>query len=325
MSTSSLLAKVPADWIPGEGVALWHLPRGLAASFAACRATTRHHAKSFYFASFALPRAKREAAYAVYAYCRHIDDCIDEAPPGEAPSAEALLRSTDAILDGSSPLPFAPAFAAVIHHFRIPRALLGDLIEGCCRDRQTPVRIATFAELEEYCYYVASVVGLILCPVFGLRGREALPQAIEMGVAMQLTNILRDVREDFERDRIYLPTGEWEGLDLDLPSLLRDPDRALDSDAYRGYIRFQIERARDYYRRAAAGLPSLANDGSRRTATIMAAVYAGILDEIERHDHDNLSARRYVPFLRKCRIALRALNSRGRWLMANPAWRDKCD
>lgn len=298
---------LPKHWVPGEGVEPFSPSRTIEKSYRNCRKVTRHHAKSFYFSSFTLPRAKRMAAYAIYAFCRHVDDCIDEAPPEETPPKSLLLDEARAILEGASPLPFAPAFSEVVRHFRIPFQLIEDLIEGCCRDRISPVRMPDFRALEEYCYYVASVVGLLMCPVFGLRGREALPQAVDMGIAMQLTNILRDVREDLEKDRIYLPASELELAGIDLPSLIR---QGAANDPWRRFMTGQIERTRDYYRRGEKGLRHLENDGSRTTARVMARVYGGILDEIEGSGYENLKTRHYVSLPRKIRILLRCLTRR---------------
>jgi len=214
-----------------------------------------------------------------------------------APESTALFATLDEILAGRSTLLFAPAFATACHEYGIERAWCRDLIEGCARDR-LPLRIADLAELEVYCYYVASVVGIMISRIFGLQDAALLPHAVEMGLAMQLTNILRDVREDFQRDRIYLPVE-----DLARFNISEDQLRAgrVDNN-WRALMRFETTRAREWYAGAELGLPGLDNDGSRMTARVMERVYAGILTEIERAQGDVFTARRYVPLWRKCLI-----------------------
>ena len=274
------------------------IPPSLADSFRAATAITRHHAKSFYFASHFLRPRKRREAYAVYAYCRYIDDRIDEHdthnPP---PSQEELTAENHAFLAGDHPAGFAPSFAWTCSERQIPLVLLEELVEGCSRDRGT-VRIQTAAELEEYCYLVASVVGLMMCRVFGVSSVEAYPRAVEMGLAMQITNILRDIREDYERGRIYLPAEERAARGLDMESLLQNgPD-----EGWKEYLATWIRKARSWYRSAETGLPYLQNRTCARTARIMGRVYGGILDEIERADYD-IRTRHYVPLRRKFLLA----------------------
>ncbi len=294
---SGLAQYLPSEWVAARPEAGWHRNPRLQVALRDCRAITRRHAKSFYFSSFPLPEDKKQAAFAVYAFCRYIDDCIDEVPedsPVPAPTRQKLIDELAAIERGESALAFAPAFAEVNRQYAIPAAFYHDLIEGCCSDRGA-VDIASFAELELYCYRVASVVGLMMSKIFGLREAEGALRAAEMGLAMQLTNILRDVREDALRQRFYLPRDEREAAQISEAQLLSgtvDP-------AWQAFCREQIARARDYYRRGEQGLLLLEDDGSRRTATLMARIYGGILDAIERADCDVFSRRCYVSFWRK--------------------------
>lgn len=263
---------------------------------------TRKHAKSFYFSSFPLPPAGKQAAFALYAFCRWVDDCIDESDIAGGPDPEDLHAEVRRMLGGGSSLPFAAAFRAAVTQYSIPEELFFELVAGCCRDCRS-VRLANFAELESYCYGVASVVGLMMSRVFGLKGRTGMEQAVDMGIAMQLTNILRDVREDFEMGRIYLPADELAAHDLSDADLA---DGVVD-DRWRGFMQFQIGRAREYFRLGSEGLPLLRADGSRFCARLMARIYAGILDEIERRDYDVFSSRAYVRKRRKLRITLKTL------------------
>lgn len=243
----------------------------------------------------------------MYSFCRYVDDLVDEAGARSTPEA-GLLDRLGALLEtieaGRSDLPFAPAFAEANRQFQIDRGFYLDLIGGCCLDERPP-RIATFEELELYCYHVASVVGLMMAKIFGLQTLEGVHRAVEMGIAMQLTNILRDIREDLEQDRIYLPADELRAAGLDEDSLRR----GLVDERWRSFLARQIERARAYYRSGEAGIDLLARDGSRFTARLMSRIYGAILDEIEAADYDVFAGRVYVPTHRKVLILLRTLAS----------------
>lgn len=264
------------------------IPPSLGDAYEAARSICRRHARSFYFASHFLPRPKRDHAYAVYAFCRLLDDAADEEP------SEASVACFEHVLDeiyrdGSrSPLKHEPgahakeewlalmAFANTVQACEIPKSLFSELAAGCRMDF-TITRYDTWAQLETYCYRVAGVVGLIMCQVFGLNDERARSQAIAMGNAMQLTNILRDVREDLDRGRVYLPREDLRRFgvtDAELETRRTTP-------AFLELIHFEIERARALYNEGARGLSRLPDDGSRMTACVMSVVYAGILNAIE--------------------------------------------
>jgi len=287
VASAAVLQRIPADVNIPEPDRSWFREPALSKSLEHAAGVTRHHAKSFHFASFHLPAFRRHAAFSVYAFCRYIDDLIDDSS-NCIPNRDELVAELNALLDGRSRLPFAPAFQKTVQTFAIPRSVLLQLIEGCCRDREAAA-LTTFNELEEYCYYVASVVGLMMSPVFGIHDRAALPLAVDMGIAMQLTNILRDVREDFEMGRRYLPQVDLESAGIDLAAELQGPTP---SAAWRDYTLQMISRTRAYYRSGLIGLKALAPDGSRQATRTMAVVYAGILSEIERSKGGNLRARR---------------------------------
>ena len=282
----------------------------LATAYEASRQETKFHAKSFYFSSFALPEVKRQRAYAIYALCRLIDDQIDEAPRGEdlqlaVTSLRALvdrLYSNQLTPDDLHTYPWLPAVEETVRLCDIPRSYIDDLIEGVELD-QGAVRLQTWAELDRYCYLVAGVVGLIMTRIFGLKDRQYEQQAIELGNAMQLTNILRDIAEDLERDRIYLPAEELEGYGLSEQDLRRGQI----TPAWIEFMEFQIERAREYYRDSETGIAHLDPDGSQRAVWVMRDVYAGILDEIEKVDYNVFQDRCFVSFPRKCGLVLRRL------------------
>ncbi len=279
----------------------------LSLSRAACRQMTRHHAKSFYFASHALPPQKRADAYAVYAFCRYVDDQVDLATD-EAARALAIKKLKiclnvvynphTPIVGREEPLPWRPAFVETIRRRAIPQAYFDDLISGVEMDLGR-VRLQTWAELDTYCYRVASVVGLIMVHVLTEPAPELLRPARDLGTAMQLTNILRDIGEDWQRDRVYLPADELARYHL------TDDDiaRRRNDEIFRAMLRSQIDRARDYYRAAEPGILALPDDGSRYCARLMSAIYGAILDEIERANYQVHDRRARVSLPRKIWLA----------------------
>lgn len=283
------------------------------AAYLEARDICRHHAKSFYLASHFLPREKRYHAYAVYAFCRLLDDAADEQPSIE--SVARFEQLLDRIYSGTDPATEAgamQAFARTVRDCDIPQQHFLDLARGCRMDF-TITRYDTWPALEHYCYHVAGVVGLIMCRVFGLRDESALARAVQMGNAMQLTNILRDVREDHARGRVYLPREDLDRFgvseaDLGSPS---------STDALKQLVRFEIVRARSLYHEASLGLSKLPDDGSRLTACVMAVVYAGILGAIERQSHDVLVARAHTNKLQKLARVLKARRL-ARWHEGQP-------
>lgn len=283
----------------------------LAASHRYCRVSTRGHAKSFYFSSFVLPPGKRAAAYAIYAFCRYADDAIDVACEQADVAKKAALANLREDFEGlmagdknvMQRLPFACAFVETVRSYKIPEQLFRDLIHGVGLDIGR-VRIGDFAELETYCYYVASVVGLIMARVFGLKegDKDGELRAIHLGQAMQITNILRDVEEDFARDRIYLPATlmALHGVAEE------DLARANATPGLKKIVHHLATEARRLYEDAEAGIVLLDDDGSQLAVWTMRYVYAGILDEIERLDWDVLAGRASTGLPRKLLLAMKA-------------------
>ena len=273
-------------------------------AYAAARRVCRHHAKSFYFASPLLPKSKRQHAFAVYALCRRLDDAVDEAGSPEA--ALAAVASFGRVLDrvyGAAPVdddPILEAARLTVAACEIPRGRFSELCMGVEADL-TVTRYEDWPGLKRYCYLVAGVVGLMMCSVFDLRDFGARKNAIAMGDAMQLTNILRDVREDLERGRVYLPQTELREYDLTDRDLLQFANGRTLTPGFRAFMRFQVQRARGLYEEGFAGLSALERDGSRQTASLMATVYGGILDAIERADYDVFSQRRRLSWFAKLR------------------------
>jgi 15-cis-phytoene synthase len=263
------------------------IPPELRSAYESARQICQHHARSFYFASHFLPRPKRDFAYAVYAFCRLLDDAADEEPSIE--SVARFERLLDDVYDGrpiAGDEPSMKAFAHTVSVCGIPKQHFLDLAAGCRMDFDV-VRYQTWPELEKYCYHVAGVVGLIMCRVFGLRDETALANAVQMGNAMQLTNILRDIREDKQRGRVYVTREDLNRFGVSDADL----DKSVSTPALKELVKFNIARARELYTQASEGLKCLPDDGSRLTACVMAVVYAGILGAIEKQDHDVMIGR----------------------------------
>lgn len=262
----------------------------VAAAYRYCEAMTREHSKTFYVASSMLPRDKRLAARALYAFCRITDDIVDDPNRSVEERQAALMQwqsdiMSDHLLKES---PVCLAWADSQAKFNIPRGYAQQLIDGCAQDIDK-TRYATFNELAEYSYGVASTVGLMAMHIVGFVGEEALPYAIRLGVALQLTNILRDVAEDWRNGRLYLPQDELAQFGLSEA----DIERGIVDDRWRNFMRFQIERNRTLYAESINGIAALDQDG-RLAIAAAAELYCAILEDIEAHDYDVFSRRAYL-------------------------------
>ncbi len=256
-------------------------------AYAYCEATTAQHSRSFHLASALLPGAERKATRALYAFCRVTDDLVDRGGDDTAAQLEAWRQRVSTWQPPADDL-VAVAWADARAQYRIPQRYAEQLIEGVARDlRQT--RYETFEDLATYCYGVASTVGLMSMHITGFNGSEAIPYAIKLGVALQLTNILRDVGEDFRAGRVYLPQEELAQFDLTEADLA-----AGQVDwRWRAFMQFQIERTRRLYAEAEPGIALLHSNG--RFAIVAAAgLYSAILDDIEAHDYDVFNRRAHV-------------------------------
>jgi 15-cis-phytoene synthase len=254
----------------------------LADAYEACRLVTRHHAHAFYFSIRFLPPEKRRAIWAIYAICRYSDDLVDRAPATATPADllaridwwEARLRAMD------THLPIIRAFADARARFAIPTDPLWDLLAGMRMDL-AHARYATWEELRRYCYCVASTIGLLCTPVLGYDGAaETLEYAATLGVAMQLTNILRDVGADAAMGRIYLPQDEIAAFGYSEEKIAAGVVDA----AFRRLMAFQIARARELYRESIPGISRLHRSG-QLPVQAAATLYGGILGRIEAIDY----------------------------------------
>ena len=247
-----------------------------------CERTAREHARNFYYAFRTLPRERRRAIYAAYAFCRVCDDIADgDLPTDDRRRGLSELRSRlGSALDGDRTDPVLTAVAHASSRFGISPGHLGEVIDGVEMDL-SKARYADFEELRGYCYKVASVVGLISIEIFGYSDPAARRHAVDLGLAMQLTNIMRDVREDFARDRVYLPQDEMSAFgygESDLRAGVVD-------ERFRGLMALQAKRARAYFESGSRLLPLLRPE-SRACPAVLGALYSAILDRIEASGFD---------------------------------------
>lgn len=266
--------------------------RGMEPDWQRCDEIARHHGRTFYFASRCLPRAQRQAVVATYAYCRIADDIVDTA---DESGREAALRSLDAWENeiAHPKHPVAIAFAVARDRFDMPEQPVYDLIAGVRMDLETS-RYGNWEELRSYCYHVAGTVGLMVAPILGCKSDAALTHAADLGIAMQLTNILRDVGEDARHDRLYLPLDEISTFGCTENAILAgEPESGFVS-----LMKFQIERARSLYASAHRGIPALDVYG-RFTTLVASDLYARILSEIEANQYDVFERRAHCSTKKK--------------------------
>ncbi|MEO5887789.1 MAG: phytoene/squalene synthase family protein [Anaerolineales bacterium] len=246
---------------------------------------TAEHSRSFHFASGLLPEEKRSAVRALYAFCRTVDDIVDESMDAEC---ETQLDYWRGMVENASFLDndlVAAAWADTLARYHIPRHYALQLIDGVARDL-LQTRYQTFDELATYCYGVASTVGLMSMYIVGFKTNAAIPYAIKLGVALQMTNILRDVGEDYKNGRLYLPRQEMVFYGI------REEDIAEGriTDNWRQFMKFQIDRTRQLYQESWSGVKMLEREG-QLAISAASVFYSGILDEIEKNDYDVFTRR----------------------------------
>ena len=265
---------------------------------------TQQSGTSFYYAFRILPARKRRAIYALYSFCRVVDDCVDE--PGGAGEAglQAWLVEVGRCYEGSPATELGRDLAAALFEFPIPRGCFEDIVAGCRMDL-TRKRYATFADLRTYCERVASAVGLAAIEIFEYDDHRTRDYAVELGIALQLTNILRDVAVDAARGRIYLPLEDLARFGVTESELLAAASAGHASPALRELLAFEAARARGHYEDARARLPA-ADRRAMAPAEVMASLYEALLDEIVRRRYP-LDERVTLSRARKVWIALRAL------------------
>ncbi len=263
---------------------------GLDADYARCAEITRRSSSNFYYAFMLLSAERRRALHAVYAFCRFIDDIADDESPSDARSLLTRWREELACVYGGVPTrAISRALADSARHFNIPRDYFDEIIAGVEMDL-TRKRYTTFEELRLYCYRVASAVGLICIEIFGYTNPAARIYAEKLGIAFQLTNILRDVKEDAGRSRIYLPQEDLARFDVTEEEILH----SVYSPNFVRLMEFEAARTRNFYREADAALPA-EDRSSLLTAEAMRLIYGALLDRIVRSNYRVLDRRHSLP------------------------------
>ena len=269
--------------------------------FEYCQQKAAASGSSFYYSFLFLPQPRRRAIMALYAFCREVDDVVDETH--DASLAQTKLewwrKETAAIYAGTPTHPVGLALKEVIKDFNLPKEQLLEIIDGMEMDLQQ-TRYLDFKALHLYCYRVASVVGLLAAEIFGYTDRQTQKYAHDLGLAFQLTNIIRDVGEDARRGRIYLPIEDLQKFNVPAKQIL---DAKYD-DNFRALMEFQIERAEKYYEQAFAQLPAV-DRKTQRPGLVMAAIYRTLLREIRADECRVLTYRTALTPLRKMWIATR--------------------
>jgi phytoene synthase len=275
----------------------------LRAAYTECRRINAHYGRTFFLATRLLPARARPAAHTLYGFARMADELVDNPEPGSDPAAslDRVGAMLDVVFDGGDPAePVLVALADTVRRYGIRRELFDAFLTSMRMDLK-PLEYETFADLGEYMYGSAAVIGLQMLPVFGTTGplADAEPGAIALGEAFQLTNFLRDIGEDLDRGRLYLPLAELAAFGVSR-SLLeqRRPDPRI-----RAALAYFVARTRAVYRRAEAGVPLLRPEARPCVRTAL-TLYEGILDEIVALDYDVLTRRAVVPKRRRLVVAL---------------------
>jgi len=266
-----------------------------------CQQKAASSGSSFYYSFLFLPPNRRRAITALYAYCREVDDVVDECLDPQIAATKLVWWRTelDRLYAGKPEHPVTQALLPVLKEFALPQEQLLEIIDGMEMDLQQ-TRYLDFKALSLYCYRVASVVGLLAAEIFGYTDRATQKYAHDLGMAFQLTNIIRDVGEDARRGRVYLPIDELQRFNVPVADILNSRY----SDNFKALMEFQIERAEQYYAQAMGQLPA-ADRKAQRPGLVMAAIYRAVLEEIKRDGCQVLSQRTSLTPIRKLWIAWR--------------------
>ena len=295
--------QIPVPWTPA--------PPQLVMAYSVCKGITRAAAKNFYYAFLVLPRRKREALCAVYAFMRRCDDITDDPKISPAERRQQLDTWLDALHRAQQGNPTDDAILLALtdaqRRYAIPAGLLDELAHGTAMDvkdaeasMQTEagvIHYKTFEDLRLYCYRVASVVGLVCIHIFGYRDPAAEPLAERCGLAFQLTNIIRDVKEDAAMGRIYLPEEDLAKFDLSASELLATPDPA----RFRPLLALEADRAREFYASGEALIPYISED-SQPALWVLITIYRAVLERIAEKQYDVFAAKVALSTSEKLRI-----------------------
>jgi phytoene synthase len=277
----------------------------LAAAYEHCRLINKHYGTTYYFSTCFFPKALRPPVHALYAWVRYPDEWVDN--PGALTLAEQCDRlqqwqdaTADAVKTGESDHPVLAAFADTARRFEIPVQYMRDFLDAMTMDLSVS-RYETFDDLQRYTWGSASVVGLMMCHIAGVQDKRAIPHATSLGLAMQMTNFLRDVGEDYDqRGRIYLPLEDLRRFDVSETDIAekRITDNVIE------LVRFEAERTRTIYAHADAGMHYIPKS-SRLPVRLARVLYSRILDKIERNGCDVLTQRARVPTSEKLRVLIK--------------------
>ncbi|MDD5129314.1 MAG: phytoene/squalene synthase family protein [Candidatus Omnitrophica bacterium] len=275
--------------------------------FQEAKKITKKFAKTFYLASLFLPREKKYASYTIYAICRLSDETVDNPDSLDQNKnlQELELKISRAYSEKQIDDPLLAAFSQTVNKYKIPQEYFNALLQGMHMDLEIK-RYKDFSPLNEYCYRVAGVVGLIMLKIFGYKDNSAEVFAIKLGVAMQLTNILRDIKEDLARGRIYLPQDEMAKFNICEKQLL---EGRIDKN-FKDLLSFQIDRCRQFYDDSLQGVKLINSRFDRFVVLCMKEVYAAILKKIEENNYDIFTTRAYVSKPEKIRLILKILQER---------------
>jgi len=276
-----------------------------------CRLITRREAKNFYYAFLTLPEARRRAIYVAYTFCRYCDDSVDarRSLDEKLVMLAELRQKLTRTYNGHATEPVFLGLADVVQKYNIPQEYFQEVLSGVESDLVKD-RYQNFEELRQYCYQVASAVGLICIQIFGYKDARARDYAIDLGLAMQLTNIARDVKEDLEFGRIYLPQDEMARFGYSEEDL----QNGVVNEPFVNLMRFQTRRARDYFQSGFLLLPYL-SPRSRACPAVLGQLYSKVLDLIEAADYDVLHQRVSLTKSEKLRVMA------GTWLTSIlPRW-----
>lgn len=268
-----------------------------------CQEKTAKSGSSFYYSFLFLPKDKRLAITALYAFCREVDDIADAEMDNKIKlvKLEWWRSEIESLFEGSAHHPVTQALTSHIKKFNLDKKYFLEIIDGMEMDLQR-VRFANFEELNLYCYRVAGVVGLLSASIFGFKDAQTLKYAKKLGLALQLTNIIRDIYEDSLRDRLYLPLDELEKFGVTEKQIFNREN----TEQFNRFLRFQAERAHQCYQEAFDTLP-LQDRYNQKTGIIMAAIYENTLNEMEDDNLQVLKHKVVIPSLRKIIIAIKTL------------------
>ena len=265
---------------------------------------TKQDAKTFYFASRYLPKNKRYAAYTVYAMCRISDDSVDNSHRlSNSVNLSQIKEKIESVYENREIKDnLLLAFKETINKYRIPKRYFDELTEGMYMDLNKN-RYQDFNELYTYCYKVAGIVGLIMLNILGYNNQEAESRTVDLGVAMQLTNILRDIKEDYQLERIYLPQDEMARFKVSENQIAQG---RVDEN-FIALLKFQIQRAREFYNNSHKGIKMITDLKSRLVVCMMKDMYAGILQSIENNNFDVFSKRAHINVIGKIGTTIKIL------------------